>query len=98
VLLLGALDDFEEDLAQAALRTEESLALFRAVGSVGDMAWILSHLGDVALHRGDLARATALSEEALTLARRTCELQAEVNTLCILAGEHDSLATLPDGD
>jgi len=31
-----------------------------------------------------VARATALSEEALTLSRRAGELQAEVNTLCIL--------------
>jgi ATP/maltotriose-dependent transcriptional regulator MalT len=48
------------------------------------VALILSHLGEGALHQGDVARATALSEEALTLARRAGQLQAEVNTLCTL--------------
>jgi hypothetical protein len=60
------------------------------------MALILSHLGDVALHQGDVARAAALSEEALTLCRRAGELQAEVNTLCTLgqlARQRGDLAT-----
>jgi ATP/maltotriose-dependent transcriptional regulator MalT len=51
---------------------------------MGDVALTLSYLGETALLQGDVARATALSEEALTLARRAGQLQAEVYTLCIL--------------
>ena len=55
----------------AALRGEESLALFRALNDDGGVVKALSLLALVAVDRGEYARAEQLYAEALTISRRT---------------------------
>lgn len=59
------------DDERAALRGEESLALFRALNDDGGVVKALSLLALVAVDRGEYARAEQLYHEALTISRRT---------------------------
>lgn len=54
---------------QAALHSAEALALFRRLGDTANVALVLTNLGELALHQGDLSRAIALCEEGLALFR-----------------------------
>jgi predicted ATPase len=66
----GELAFVQGDLAPAAGRFEESLALYRRLGDYAGTASVLAELGQVARSQGDHDRARALSEEGLELARR----------------------------
>jgi predicted ATPase/DNA-binding SARP family transcriptional activator len=66
-LVQAALAQGEIEAAQAY--AEEGLALARELGAKRDIAWSLSHLGDVAGARGDHATARALFGESLETLR-----------------------------
>jgi hypothetical protein len=55
------------DLAGAAVRHEEALALARQAGRIDVEACQLGNLGNVARQQGDLIRATVLQRQALEL-------------------------------
>lgn len=66
----GELAFVQGQLAPAAERFEESLALYRRLGDDAGIVAVLAELGQVARSQGDRDRARALSEEGLELARR----------------------------
>jgi non-specific serine/threonine protein kinase len=65
----GFLARYQGDYTAAAAIIDESLALWRAVGSNQGIADALSNLGYVALHQGDYAAARSMYEESLNLYR-----------------------------
>ena len=65
----GGLALAQSDNAPAAELLEESLALYREIGEVRDVAWPLMALADISISQGDGERATALLEESTALFR-----------------------------
>ena len=65
----GELAFGQGDLARAAGRFEESLALYRGLGDDAGVAAVLVELGQVARAQGEHDRAAALSKESLALGR-----------------------------
>ncbi len=91
----GTLAWRQGDLAAAATRLEESLALARELGADRVAAGALHYLGIVVSHGGDLARAQALNEESLALRRTLGDrrgMAAALNSLGELARRRDDLA------
>jgi predicted ATPase/transcriptional regulator with XRE-family HTH domain len=72
----GELAFVQGDLAWAAGRFEESLALYRRLGDEAGIASVLAELGQVARSQGERDRARELSEESLKLARQLRESKA----------------------
>ena len=66
---MGSLAQEQEDFAQARVRFEESLALFRQVGDERFVAGALYNLGSVAAREGRNDEAEALLHESLEGAR-----------------------------
>jgi len=92
----GELAFAQGDLAPAAGRFEESLALYRGLADAAGVAAVLAELGQVARSQGDRDRATALSEEGLELARRLGASKVAaiaLGTLGRLEGDRGDLET-----
>jgi non-specific serine/threonine protein kinase len=90
----GELAFVQGDLARAAERFEESLALYRRLGDDVGIASVLAELGQVARSQGDHDRAAALSEEGLEMARRLGDFKAAaiaLGTLGRLEGHRGNL-------
>ena len=66
--MAGYLARWQGNVADALVRYEESLALYRALGDTRGVAVSLHHLG-ITARQGDFARAMPLLEEALALYR-----------------------------
>ena len=87
--------DAQNDWDATESLLEEALALYREAGREREVALALSHLGSLALHRGDQERAEALCQEALTVARSAGDARAISAGLNILAsiyterGDHE---------
>jgi predicted ATPase len=71
VVGLGDIANFQGDLDGAEQSYEEGLAIFRTLQQPRWMAAALSSLADVAVGRGDLARARTLAEESVALRRQS---------------------------
>ena len=61
-----------EDFESARASLEESLAIYRRLGGVESVGWVLYHLAGLAFERGDFEGALALNAESLDI-RRTLE-------------------------
>lgn len=57
------------DYDQAETRLEESLEIYRSLGDLHGTAWVLNHLGHVAVARDELGKAYELVRESLGLFR-----------------------------
>jgi non-specific serine/threonine protein kinase len=73
------------DIAEAERRQQAALALFRQEGNGFGVAYVLGELADVALTRGDLARAAALWRERLKLSWNEGGLYWELEGLAAVA-------------
>jgi tetratricopeptide (TPR) repeat protein len=83
---LGDVAREEGNLTGAAALYEESLALWRDLGSVNwGLPWVLLGLGDLCLQRGNQAAARACFAESLTLARQENQVAASLEALAGLA-------------
>jgi hypothetical protein len=98
---LAALSLRRGDVAQAAARWEESLAIFRAIGEQRSTAAPLRLLGRlVARHYGDYARADALLAESLRVWQDHDGVAGPIHSLlgcvdvALLRGEHERAARL----
>ncbi|MFE2426289.1 BTAD domain-containing putative transcriptional regulator [Streptomyces sp. NPDC059373] len=86
----------EVDPDAAEREVGESLASFRELGDRWGIITSLSVLSDISGHRGDLARAIDLTDEALTLATELDALQDMAELLSqragfgVRAGQHDA--------
>jgi len=69
---LGLLENILGNYAEARSFLEQSLKVWRDMGSEGEMgsAWTLNFLGDAALNHGELEWARSLYEEAVAILRR----------------------------
>jgi predicted ATPase/DNA-binding CsgD family transcriptional regulator len=70
LVMLGSLASVQQAHIQARHYLEESLALFRALGYPGDLAWPLIYLAHDASEQGERARARSLLAEALICCRQ----------------------------
>lgn len=77
----GALASQAGDVALASTLHEESLAIWRELGDLDELAGALNSQGWAALQRGDWTAARALLEEALTAARAQGDVIQEAITL-----------------
>jgi predicted ATPase/class 3 adenylate cyclase len=77
--------DAQSDWAAAESLLDEALVLYRADAREREVALTLSHLGSIAISRGDQVRGQALCEEALTVARGSGDARATSAALNILA-------------
>ena len=96
----GHLAQYRGDYGQAVAFLEESVAVYRAAGDEGGIAWSLGMLGEVARNRGDYGQAAALLDESLALARRLGDQWTMYHVLYRLGemarnrGDYDRAATL----
>jgi tetratricopeptide (TPR) repeat protein len=68
---LGLVAISQGDIVQAAKLTEEAVALFRELGSRGDVSLSLNNLGWIAFLRNDLGKAVDLYKQSMALAWET---------------------------
>jgi non-specific serine/threonine protein kinase len=96
----GLLAIWQGDFRRGAVLTEESLALYRALGDESGIARTLGGLADAAEQHGDYARATFLQEESLALCRALGDRVSIANSLTQLGvvayrrGEYEHAAAL----
>jgi non-specific serine/threonine protein kinase len=76
---------YQEDLEEALVLSQRSVALWRALDHPAGLVWALSRLGEVKECLGDDATAHALWDESLALARSIDERQAMGWTLLRMA-------------
>jgi tetratricopeptide (TPR) repeat protein len=67
---LGEIAHAQGDDGRAVPLYEECLGMFRELGFITGVAWVLGDLGDIARRQGDDRRAATLLEECLALAGR----------------------------
>lgn len=85
----GELAQYQGDHERAQTLSEESLALFRALGDKHGMARALSTLGNVAYHQGDYTAAGELHEESLVYGRELGDAPLVATSLVNLASIAD---------
>lgn len=85
----GELAQYQGDHERAQTLSEESLALFRALGDKHGTARALSTLGNVAYHQGDYTAAGELHEESLVYGRELGDAPLVATSLVNLASIAD---------
>jgi predicted ATPase/DNA-binding CsgD family transcriptional regulator len=69
-LLLARVCNVQGEVARSQHHLEEGLALYRALGYAGDIAWPLIYLARNAMKQGEQTRARALLQEAIGLCQQ----------------------------
>jgi non-specific serine/threonine protein kinase len=96
----GSLAGMQNEMGQAAVYFEESLALQRALGNMAAVASLLNNLGVAARHQGDYRRAGQLMDESLGLSRKldaraqTARTLNNAGLVATMQGDYDRAKSL----